>query len=152
MSVGFSVASAVENAAEGAASSVVGTVVTSASPFGWVKVGFYVAGAALAAYCVYRLVSFVDRAAEDHAARAVLTSQVSELKSVNAAAEAAFKARLAENEIIVARGNRLASDLATLQLKIAATRENVRHGPSTSSYKPTADDLNFLDGLRQPTR
>jgi hypothetical protein len=156
MSVESTILSTVEHTAEGAATSVIGGVVSASNPisaFGTaLKVGAYIAGAALAAYCVYRLVSFVDQAAEDHAARATLTSQVSDLKAVNASNEAAFKVKLAENEIIVGKTNRLADELAALQSKVTATRENVRHGPSSSSYKPSPDDLSFLDGLHQSTR
>jgi hypothetical protein len=160
MSVESAVITAVEHTAEGAATSVAGSVVGAAasasnpiSSFGTaLKVGTYIAGAALMGFMLWKLWSFIETAAADAAAVKTLTSQVSDLKSVNAANEAAFKAKLAERDIVVAKTNKLADDLAAAKATVEAQREELRHAPSTANYRATPADQQFLDGLRKPTR
>jgi hypothetical protein len=144
----MSVISEVEAVAGGAVS----VATTAANPI-WLyaKIGGVVVVGAALSYLGYRAVSFVEQAAQDHASVATLTSQVGELKGVNAANEVAFKAKLAKDTVVVVKTSKLQDDLTALRAQTATQRKGLRNGPSTSGYKPTPDDQRFLDGLRKQT-
>jgi hypothetical protein len=108
--------------------SVAGTAVGAATgnPFSYLKIAGYAVGAVLAAYCVYRLVSYVEQAAADHAAVQVIGAQrdqaiiqansnaavAAQNEAAHAATEAAINAANAASQL---RAEQLASDLKVLQ-------------------------------------
>ena len=151
MSIESKVISQVEHTVAGAAGSVVGTAVSAANPltavFGWLKVAGYVAASALAAFLVWKVVSFVEQAAADHAAVQVVTAQLATATKANADNLAAANTAAAEHEAVIVAANAAAAAARTRAAQLAADLETRRHAPHPTICRPgVASPL--LDRLR----
>ena len=156
MSVESGLITAVKHTAEGAATSVAGSLVGAAasasnpiSAFGTaLKVGTYVAGAALMGFMIWKLWSFVEMAAEDHAVRASQAAQIITDAKTNKDNLKAAADDLAQRDAVISKLNVVQADerlrAAALQTKL----ETMSHAKPSTGCKPSAAVTDLLNGLR----
>ena len=110
--------------------STVETVVPSPlAAFRWLKIGAAAVAALVACHLVYRVVSFVEQAAADHAAVQVVTAQLATATKANADNLAVANAAADQHEAVVTAANLAAAAARTRAARLAADLETLRHAP-----------------------
>ena len=121
-------------------STVIGAVETVVpSPlaaFRWLKIGTAAIAVLVACYLIYRMVSFVEQAAADHAAVQVVTAQLATATRVNADNLKAAKDAAEQHEAVITAANAAAAAARTRAARLAADLETLRHAPHPTTCRP----------------
>lgn len=147
--------SAVVSTAESAVSSVATGVISTVaggllgSPMAYLKMAGYAVIVAGLIYVGYRVVSYVEQAAADHAEVQVITAQrdtAIRTANDNAAAKAASDAQHDAAAASAVASLRSANDRTA---SLESILETLRHAPKSVGCVPSAAARHALDGLRK---